>query len=243
MWLRDKGLWFIPIPKTGTQTVRGIFKEYEDRQDRGGHPTYLDAKKFLENHAGEAPKFFSVVRKPDDRMVSAIRYSWISHCRNFNSFDNRISTPEEFVDKSLRELIAIKSVYPIPSLIYESRVTPTLPNTYEPVTHKDWRQRWKETKFSRMSSFVYTGQAFWLEGSTVDVTLFKMDNLANLANWLRDHGLHVANIPHKNRNVDYVERSGFKGEPVSKDMVRGHPLFDTMMDRYQRDWAVYKEAN
>ena len=236
MWLREKGLWFVPIPKTGTQSVRQIFKRYEDRQDRGGHPTYLDAKKFLENHAGEAPKFFSIVRKPDDRMVSAIRYAWLHHCQKLKT----IGDPAEYVDTVITELTKIESVYPISSLRYEMAALPTLPNTYPSVNQDDWRQRWKETRFSRMASFVYSGQAFWLEGSTVDVTLFKMDNLANLANWLNDNGVQVNQLPHKNDNAEFASRTGFNQEPVTKEMVRGHKLFDRMMERYNKDWDLYR---
>lgn len=236
MWLRDKGLWFIPIPKTGTQSVRQVFKRYEDRQDRGGHPTYLDAKKFLENHTGKPPKFFSIVRKPDDRMVSAIRYAWLHHCQQLKT----IGDPAEYVDAVITELTKIKSVYPIPSLRYEMAALPTLPNTYPSVNQDDWRQRWKETKFGRMSSFVYSGQAFWLEGSTVDVTLFKMDNLSDLINWLNENGVQVNQLPHKNDNAEFARRTGFNQEPVTEEMVRGHKLFDRMMERYHRDWYFYR---
>lgn len=218
MFVKDKGICFIPIPKTGTQSVKHILEGRIDIQDMGGHPTYLDMK----DEVPADTKFFTIVRRPDERLVSAIQYAWVAHCNNVG----KVVPFDEFLDRTMRELLSVASVSPIAAHTDEN-------------CH--WRDRWQATWFDRISSFVHTAQSFWLEGSG-EIFTFKMDKLANLANWLNAEGIGVAEIPHKNKNVDFAQRSGFRGKPVGPKAVRDHRLFDLVLERYQSDWDLYKSA-
>lgn len=213
MWVRKLGLFLIPIPKNATVSMRKLFWDLGHIEStRHGHPTYQESKKLVGTSLKadeDSPKFFSIIRRPDDRFVSAIRYSWLTHCIQ----DGKIHNQHDYIDEIIREVVAVKTVYPVPGL--------------------------PETRFGAISSMVCSGQSHWLEGAGAGVQLFRLEDKEKILDFLREHGVSVAQLPHRNTNERHAVWRGFEGKLISAEDVRRHSKFDLAMERYQRDWDLY----
>ena len=224
VWIPKWDTFFIPIPKTGTQTVKEIlgrrYGKVEREMQTFSHPCYLDAAMITRDHPNPVT-FFTVVREPRERLISAIRYAFVRLHEQIE--------PEVYVDRVFDQILSKNTVSPfVPVPVADESLK----------TRKDWELRWirssmvnNKVTVRKNTAFGLTAQSWWLDGA-------------------EGKGVHVFALEHLDELCDFIGERKLTREPLNNETepfmgtayVTENSRFEQVLDRYSDDFKLYEDA-
>jgi len=219
VWIPEYDIFFIPIPRAGTQSVKRVLgQNFGSANRKAGlfvHPCYLDAEMITRNHPNPV-KMFATVRNPEYRIMSAIRCAY----QNIQGVPEVIE-PMDYVDRVINKILKRNTVSPfVPVSVADDSL----------YGRDQWENRWRvDKKVTLKSAFGLTSQSWYLEGAKGNgVHVFALEHFDEMSEWVGA----TTKTPWVNESsnlIGYME-------------IKSHPKWNDVLDRYDEDFKLYEDA-